>query len=351
MDLGRGALSMIEEKGVENVLLRPLMEGDLRPFYVLYGAERYFIRRSIEVLEERILSQGGTRECSVFRYHGQEVHADEIIDLAQTSPFFGPTRLILIIDAQEIRKREIERLSEYLRDPCSFTCLALVCGGTSPKGGWVQQLRLQDRRACVEFPRLRRAPLIAWIKETARQKGVRLSSAVVDELLETTGTDVEAIGNQIEKMSLFSEERSDVGPMGTTGVLSPTKEEPFWELSNSLLLEGVREKALRSLTRILDQGDPPLVVLSWLIKQTRNIWSIREAMRRGDPVDQVCRELGVKEFKRKDYVGAARKYPEDRLYRMIHHLLDADRAMKSSRLDARIHLERLVVELCEPIGR
>ena len=349
--------SRTQDSNPEKKILKRFQEEDLRLFYILYGPERYFIRRSLEILEQRILLLGGTREFSIFRYHGSEVNVDELIDTAQTVPFLGERRLILVNNADDMKDKEAERLCDYLKNPCSFACLVLICSARFPDKSrnrdkeYLRRIRSQEKGACVEFPRLKDDELNIWIHEIAKGKGVRLSQLLLDKIKDASGNDLEAISNEIEKLSLISEKGPDPGEGEIDSLLCLTKEEPIYMLTDALLLRGSREEALRYVNRLLDQGELPLVILSWICGGIRRIWRVRETVLKGESLDPVFRKLRVfKDSHKKDYLNSARLYTEERICEVVHHLLQTDRALKSSRLNPRHHLERLVLGICSQIN-
>ena len=87
--------------------------GDFKKVYLLYGQERYLIKQYRDKLIKAMVSEGDSMNFSSFE--GDGINQKEIIDLAETLPFFADKRVILIEDAGIFSKAGDE-LGEYLKD-------------------------------------------------------------------------------------------------------------------------------------------------------------------------------------------------------------------------------------------
>ena len=86
--------------------------GEFKKVYLLYGEERYLIRQYRDKLIKAMVKENDTMNFSSFE--GDGISQKEIIDLAETLPFFADRRVILIEDAG-IFKKAGDELGEYLQ--------------------------------------------------------------------------------------------------------------------------------------------------------------------------------------------------------------------------------------------
>jgi DNA polymerase-3 subunit delta len=332
-------------------LLARVREESLRPFYVLWGPERYFVDKVHEILVERVLQEERLKEFAIFRYYGEEVSGREIADLAQSVPLAVEKRLIVIMNADALEDKEAGPVCDYLRNPCGFTCILFLAGPRLPEKTWVRTLRGLDREAFLECAALRKPALTAWVREIGREHSVALGESTIEDLIDTVGNDLGAIAREVEKLALYlggGKEERGAGKGGFGGLVGTAKEEPFYAFTDALFLKGRLEDALRSLGRMLEQGYPPLLLLSRVAAEIRTIWRIKEALDHGS-VEHVLESSKIPAFKRRDYVAAAERYTPQRLRREIRLVLQTDSLLKSSRLDASVHMLRLVTSLCASV--
>ena len=84
---------------------------EFKKVYLLYGEERYLIRQYRDKLKNALASPEDTMNFTSFE--GDDINVKEIIDLAETLPFFAERRVILIEDSKLFKKGGDE-LGEYM---------------------------------------------------------------------------------------------------------------------------------------------------------------------------------------------------------------------------------------------
>ena len=85
--------------------------GQLKQVYLLYGEEQYLIRQYRDKLKKAMVAEDDTMNFSSFE--GNDINQKEIIDLAETLPFFADRRMILIEDSG-LFKKSAEELADYM---------------------------------------------------------------------------------------------------------------------------------------------------------------------------------------------------------------------------------------------
>ena len=71
---------------------------EYKKVYLLYGEERYLIRQYRDKLKKAMTKPDDTMNFSSFE--GDDINVKEVIDLAETLPFFADRRVILIEDSK-----------------------------------------------------------------------------------------------------------------------------------------------------------------------------------------------------------------------------------------------------------
>ena len=68
--------------------------GQFKQVYLLYGEEAYLKKQYKDKLTRAMLPDGDTVNYAY--YEGKGIHITELIDLAETMPFFAERRLIVV---------------------------------------------------------------------------------------------------------------------------------------------------------------------------------------------------------------------------------------------------------------
>ena len=96
----------------------------IKSCYLIYGEENYLKRQNRDKLKKALVPEGDTMNFS--SYEGKGVNGAEIIDLAETLPFFSERRVILLENTGFFKNSAPEELVTYLAEIPESTCLIFV---------------------------------------------------------------------------------------------------------------------------------------------------------------------------------------------------------------------------------
>ena len=295
-------------------LRKQLASGDLAPLYVLIGADD--VEKATVAVEFAETVDEGLRAFNADRVYGADIKVDHLIDDARTLPMMVPRRIIVVLEAEKLLapKRESkaadeeqERLEEFLEAPPSHATIVFVCGALDMRRRVVKLLlKVAQVVDCGTIES--EADAERWVKVRAARDGVPVDAGAVRVLVQRAGLDVRRLRAGLERVSLYA-----LGQPAITAedvrqaVVAGPEVQADFGIAKAIWRNDVRD-ALRELALALDAGAVPVMVMGQLR-------------------------------------AAAEKLPGPRLNRAIDAVFRTDLALKSSGGDARILLERLVVEL------
>ena len=93
-------------------LLQDIKNQEYSQIYLLYGEEAYLRKQYRDKLKEALAEDGDTMNNHY--YEGKDVKVDEMIDLAETLPFFASRRVIIIENSGWFQKGG-DKMAEYLK--------------------------------------------------------------------------------------------------------------------------------------------------------------------------------------------------------------------------------------------
>ena len=296
-------------------LRQQLASGDIGPLYVLLGGDE--VEKSAVAAEFAELVDEGLRAFNVERLYGGDMKVDDLADAAATFPMTVPRRIALVDDAEKllIPKRESkaaeeeqERLERFIAAPPSHSTVVFVCGTLDLRRRAVKLLLKEASVVdCGTVGDERDAE--RWVKTRAATLKAPLEADAVRALVQRTGLDIARLRAALERVALYAIGQAAITADDVKQVVPAAPDAPSnWGIANAVERSDVRT-ALRELHAALDAGDVPVKVLG---------------------------QLRI----------AAEKAPPSRLGTAMDAVLRTDLALKSSGGDARILLERLVVELC-----
>ena len=99
--------------GIMKSLNEDLKTGQFKQIYLLYGEENYLKKQYKERFVKAMLSDGDTMNYAY--YEGKGVDIKEVIDLAETLPFFAERRL-LVFENTGFFKSSGAYLADYIKE-------------------------------------------------------------------------------------------------------------------------------------------------------------------------------------------------------------------------------------------
>ena len=139
--------------------------GQFKQIYLLYGEEQYLIRQYRDKLKHALAADDDTMNFSAFS--GSDINQKEIIDLAETLPFFADRRLILIEDSG-LFKKSAEELADYMSFIPETTYFVFAEKEIDKKTKMYKQVKKNGRNFRVRMRRLSPAGLREESAETEK---------------------------------------------------------------------------------------------------------------------------------------------------------------------------------------
>ena len=173
--------------------------GSFQKAYLLYGEESYLKKQYGQKLRQALAGADDTMNVSF--YEGKNINPGEIIDLAETLPFFAERRLIMLEDSG-VFKGASEELADYMKHIPDATCFVFVENEVDKRGKMYKAVKNAGR--VVEFPRQNQEVLTRWILARLGREQKKITRQVLQLFLEKTGDDMEYIDKELEKLFLLA---------------------------------------------------------------------------------------------------------------------------------------------------
>jgi DNA polymerase-3 subunit delta len=180
-------------------IISDLRKRIFKPVYFLAGDEPYYIDLVTEYIEEKVLTDAEKAFNQVIIY-GDDTTIHAIIDTARRFPMMASHQVIIVKEAQTLRK--IEDLAFYIEKPLLSTILVINYKyKTLDKRTKLHKL-LEAQCIYFESMRLRDYQIPPWIERYLMTKGIRINPDASTLLTEFLGTDLHKIVNEIDKLLL-----------------------------------------------------------------------------------------------------------------------------------------------------
>jgi DNA polymerase-3 subunit delta len=184
-----------------------------KPVYFLAGEEPYYIDLISNYIEEKILPEAEKSFNQMILY-GDDTNIPSIIDLARRFPMMSSHQVIIIKEAQSLKK--IEDLVIYLEKPLNSTIL-VICHKYKNLDKRTKLFKtLESHGVYFESARVRDYLIPGWIERYLMLKGIKTDPSASAMLTEYLGTDLHKIVNELDKLIITLPEGK---PMITTTLI------------------------------------------------------------------------------------------------------------------------------------
>ena len=312
------------------------------PVYLIVGddeAEMSRLSAGISALVEDEL-----RAFNSERFYAGErgVTPAAIVEAARTLPMMSDRRVVTVLRGEKMLKpkrrgkaavedasddpeaeppTELDVLEAYVRDPSPQTTLVLLASDVDRTRKVYKTLQKQStivecwglrvaRDGRIDLREVARTAE-QMVKQAVGDGGQQIEPAAARLVAERAGTDIARLRGDVERLLLYTAGSAKITLDDARQIVSAETAQDDWAVTNAIQRRDARE-ALRQLALALDAGGVSYQILGQLA------WFVREKLVATDP----------------------RRVPA-----AIEALFRTDLELKSSG-DARVLLERLVVQLC-----
>jgi DNA polymerase III subunit delta len=323
-------------------LERRLKRNELAPVVFLWGEESWLVDETIGQIEAVALDPEA-RDFNREVFYGDEAEAQAVVTAAQTLPWLGLQRLVLVRGADALPRSADPPLVAYCKQPSPSTCLIFTAQrAETSRPLFAHLLKLPW---AVRFRRLLPRELSTWIEQRIVASGCRITADAVAALIETVGNDLRLLANEIDKLVTFVGSEPAIEVESLTALTDDIREMSAFELAR-LLSAGDLAEALRAWGKFASSGEYPGLALGAILHHVRQLWRIKLAQHASASPERLARELNIPAFTVRRLSAQAAAIEPEQLRQWLEALLEADQTLKRSGLPPQSVFERLILRFC-----
>jgi len=297
------------------------------PVHLIVGDDAFLVQAQVE----RVL--GEIPEMGVEEF-GPETDISAIVQSLNTPSFFDAQRTIVLRGADSLDAESQRALISYLEQPSEGATLILV--SSKP----VQRLAAAVKKIgkVHDAVRGKRADLIPWLREQAKERKLRAGSETLALLIDAVGEERVALAQALDELKLAVPTGVVTNATVTTHFRSRHDTKVFGFIDAVATRQA--GPALESLGRLLRQGESPQALFWMLAKHFRLLIVAGESS-----ATQLASQMKLQPWRAEKLVKQARAFDQGALMDATRVLAKADHKMKKSEEPEGLTLERAVVEI------
>lgn len=320
------------------MLMEDIKNRQFKRVYLLTGEEVYLRNQYKKRLRNALLDPEDTMNAASFE--GKGINPREIIDLAETMPFFADRRVILIEDSG-FAKNACPELADYIPEIPESTCIILVEAEVDKRGRVYKAVKNVGR--IVEFKRQDERTLARWVLGTLGKEGKNITEETMHAFLGRTGSDMENIERELEKLLCYTLGKNVITTEDVEAVCTEQTENRIFDMVQAIT-EKNQKKALDLYADLLAMKEPPMRILFLIARQFNQLLQLKSLGGQGMDKGEMARRAGIPPFALGKYQAQCRKFTAVQLRQAVEDCVEAEEQVKTGQMGDQISVELLIIK-------
>lgn len=315
-----------------------LKTGNFKQVYLLYGEEAYLKKLYKNRLKKAMTAEGDTMNFSYFE--GKDTNPKEVIDMAETMPFFADKRVIMMENTGFFKNASPE-LSDYVKELPETACLIFIENEIDKRGKLFKAVKEKGRP--VELARQDTQTLTKWVLGNVKREGKQIASQTVQFLLQKTGTDMENLEKELEKLFCYTLDKDVIETADVEEVCTTHVENKIFDMVDAVAMKQ-QKKALHYYYDLLALKEPPMRILFLMTRQFRILMEVKEMTSKGYAGKEIASKAGIPPFTVKKYQAQAKVFTVSVLRGILEAAAATEESVKTGRLTDVLSVELFLIE-------
>lgn len=312
--------------------------GQLKNVYLLYGEERYLVRQYRDKLRKALISPDDTMNFSAFE--GDDVNVKEMIDLSETLPFFADRRVILIEDSKLFKKGGDE-LAEYIENLPESTAFIFVEDEIDKRSKLFKAV--SKKGSAVEFVTQTDETLMKWIGFRISREGKNITQAAYRSFIAKTGTDMENIEKELEKLICYTMDKEVIEPEDVEAITTEQISNKVFDMVDAIASHR-QKQAMDMYYDLLALREAPMRILFLITRQFQILLTVKVMSNQGFGNKDIASKAGCPEWAVRKYQGQAKAFSLDQIKEAIRDGVAYEEAVKTGKMNDQMAVELFIVQ-------
>lgn len=320
-----------------NTIKEHIKQKQFSRVYLIYGAEGYLKRFYRNKLRDAALGDGDPMNAS--RFQGKGTDEKEVISIAETLPFFAERRVVVVEESGWFKTQS--GMADYVAQIPETTVLIFVESEVDKRNRLYKAVKARGTVSEMGMPDERE--LKNWIAAGFKRAGKKITVRTAEALIMRTGTDMQNLENEIEKLICFTGEREVVSAEDVEVICSEQITGKVFQMLEAVGLKR-QEQALQYYYDLLALRENPMSILFLTIRQLNLLMQIKDMSRLHMEPKAMASKAGVPPFAVGKYLAQAKNFSARVLCEAVEYGTGLEEAIKTGRITDRLAVELLLVK-------
>ena len=305
------------------------------PLYLVLGTQQVLLDQARAAF--LALVPETERVMNVGSYDLEETDLATALDDAQSAPFFGERRLVLLNKPAFLTgngsrgkvKQDPELLLNYLKAPQPSTLLVILAPYEKLDGRKAVVKALKKQAVQVSAAPLSEQDARRLIQARVQQAGFHFGSGALDELVRRTNADYGLMMAHLPQLQLLAYQSKEIDSASVQGLVAQSLDENVFDLVTAVL-QRHQEQALGLYRELLAAQQQPLQINAVLVSQFRLLLQVKILTARGLSQATLAKQLKVHPYRVKLAAQTVRRFTLPALSQAYLGLVRIEKALKTT---------------------
>lgn len=327
--------------------------GNFKQIYLFYGEEGYLKKQYRDKLKNALctdeggMSMGGMgagSDMNFSAFEGKDINPKEVIDLAETLPFFADRRVILI-ENSGFFKNACDDLADYLSQVAPTTYFLFVEEEVDKRSKMYKAVKKDGK--IVEFATQTEELLTRWILSRLKKEGKNITGNVMQLFLSKTGTDMGNIDRELEKLICYTLDKDVIEAEDVEAIATEQTTNKIFDMVNAIA-EHNQRRALDLYYDLLTLKEPPMRIMYLISRQFQILLNIRDMASKGLDQQTMAQKAGIPPFAVRRNLSQAKGFTLEQLKTALREGVELEEAVKTGLMNDQMAVELFIMRYSAP---
>ena len=315
-----------------------IAKGQFQNLYLIYGEEDYLKLQYKNKLIAALVNEGDNMNFSKYQDNG--INTAQIIDQAETMPFFAEHRVILI-ENSGFGKKMPEDLGNYLSTIPEFTVFIFVEPTADKRGKLYKAAKAVGRDIEINMPN--EAVLAKWVGVQLNAAGKQMKKDAWSQFLNMTHESMDNMSRELEKLITYVGDRNQITIDDVNAICIAKVETKIFDMLNAISAKDM-VKTMDLYQDMLSAKEPPMRILTMIVRQFRQMKVVKELSGFGNNASTIAGKVGMPDFAVRRTMQLAGNFSDKEITNLLNDAADFEEKFKTGRLDEKLAVELIIMK-------
>lgn len=314
-----------------------IKRNEFKQVYLLCGEEEYLKKQYRDKLREAMV---GDDTMNYAYYEGKKLDTKEIVNTADTLPFFADRRL-LIIENSGFFKSTSEDVVNLVKNMPEYLHIIFVDGEIDKRNklykavkdkGYISEMKFQDVGI-----------LSRWVNGLLKAENKFMDRRVMELFLTKTGVQMDNIKAELEKVICYTMGKEEITEEDIEKICTTQTTNKIFDMITAIATRQ-QKKALDLYYDLLLLKEPPMRIMYLITRQFNMMLQVKEMVNERHDNATISKTLGIAPFLVGKYIAQAKGFTYQAIRNALLDFAETEEAVKTGRLDDKTAVELMIIK-------